>query len=77
MQYFKYDFVIRLWDGDPEHAEILIKMSVFNLHISFVFCKILWIFGLIFSSPELKAQVSYSDRLLSVVSLSVCPSVCL
>jgi hypothetical protein len=26
---------------------------------------------LIFSSPELKAQVSYSDRLLSVVRLSV------
>jgi hypothetical protein len=25
-----------------------------------------------FSSPELKAQVSYSDRLLSVVRLSVC-----
>jgi hypothetical protein len=29
------------------------------------------------SSPELKAQVSYSDRLLSVVRLSVCLSVCL
>jgi hypothetical protein len=28
-----------------------------------------------FSSPELNAQVSFSDRLLSVVSLSVCPSV--
>jgi hypothetical protein len=27
---------------------------------------------LLFSSPELKAQVSYSDRLLSVVRLSVC-----
>jgi hypothetical protein len=26
---------------------------------------------LVFSSPELKAQVSYSDRLLSVVRLSV------
>jgi hypothetical protein len=35
----------------------------------------------IFSSPELKAQVSFSDRLLSVVCrsvcLSICPSVCL
>jgi hypothetical protein len=30
----------------------------------------------VFSSPELKAQVSYSDRLLSVVRLSVCLSVC-
>jgi hypothetical protein len=30
---------------------------------------------LVFSSPELKAQVSYSDRPLSVVRLSVCPSV--
>ena len=29
----------------------------------------------IFSSPELKAQVSYSDHLLSVVCLSVCLSV--
>ena len=28
------------------------------------------------SSPELKAQVSFSDRLSSVVCLSVCPSVC-
>jgi hypothetical protein len=28
-----------------------------------------------FSSPELKAQVSFSDRLLSVVSLAVYPSV--
>ena len=28
-----------------------------------------------FSSPELKAQVSFSDHLLSVVCLSVCPSV--
>ena len=29
----------------------------------------------LFSSPELKAQVSFSDHLLSVVCLSVCPSV--
>ena len=29
----------------------------------------------IFSSPELKAQVSFSDCLSSVVCLSVCPSV--
>jgi hypothetical protein len=36
---------------------------------------------LVFSSPELKAQVSYSDRLFSVIRLSVrlsgCLSVCL
>jgi hypothetical protein len=32
-------------------------------------------FPVLFSSPELKAQVSYSDRLLSVVRLSVYPSV--
>jgi hypothetical protein len=32
--------------------------------------------ALVFSSPELKAQVSYSDRPLSGVRLSVCPSVC-
>ena len=31
----------------------------------------------IFSSPELKAQVSFSDHLSSVVGLSVCQSVCL
>jgi hypothetical protein len=29
----------------------------------------------VFSSPELKAQVSFSDRLLPGVRLSVCPSV--
>jgi hypothetical protein len=34
------------------------------------FLKIFSVF-LLFSSPELKAQVSYSDRLLSVVRLSV------
>jgi hypothetical protein len=34
--------------------------------------------NVVFSSPELKAKVSFSDRLLSVVCLSVCPSdVCL
>ena len=31
---------------------------------------------IVFSSPELKAQVSFSDHLSSVVCLSVCPSVC-
>jgi hypothetical protein len=31
---------------------------------------------LFFSSPELKAQVSFSGRLLSGVRLSVCLSVC-
>ena len=31
----------------------------------------------IFSSPELKAQVSFSDHLSSVVCLSICPFVCL
>jgi hypothetical protein len=30
----------------------------------------------VFSSPELKAQVSFSDRPLSGVRLSVCLSVC-
>jgi hypothetical protein len=30
---------------------------------------------LVFSSPELKAQVSFSDRPLSGICLSVCPSV--
>ena len=34
--------------------------------------------AIVFSSPELKAQVSFSDRFLSVVRLSVCRlSVCL
>ena len=31
---------------------------------------------LVFSSPELKAKVSFSDRLSSGICLSVCPSVC-
>jgi hypothetical protein len=30
----------------------------------------------VFSSPELKAQVSFSDRPLSGICLSVCLSVC-
>jgi hypothetical protein len=34
-------------------------------------------FSRVFRSPELKAQVSFSDRLLSIVLLSVRPSVCL
>jgi hypothetical protein len=34
-----------------------------------------WEIFVLFSSSELKAQVSYSDRLLSVVCLSVCLSV--
>jgi hypothetical protein len=38
------------------------------------FKKNLQFFGL-FSSPELKAQVSYSDGRLSVIRPSVCPSV--
>ena len=37
---------------------------------------LLYIYLSIFSSPELKAQVSISDCLSSVVCLSVCPSVC-
>jgi hypothetical protein len=36
---------------------------------------LLSIWNFIFSSPELKAQVSYSDRLLSVIRPSVCLSV--
>ena len=32
---------------------------------------------LFFSSPELKAHVSFSDHLLYFVHLSVCPSICL
>jgi hypothetical protein len=38
-----------------------------RIHIKFEFC----FNPLIFSSPELKAQVSFSDRLFSVVCLSV------
>jgi hypothetical protein len=34
------------------------------------------LFRVFISSPDLKAQVSYSDRLLSVFRLSVCMSVC-
>jgi hypothetical protein len=37
-----------------------------------VSCKILIKFVFIFSSPQLKAQVSYTDRLVSVVRPSVC-----
>jgi hypothetical protein len=50
----------------PKHHEI--QEFAKNYHISAM--KINKMF--VFSSPELKAQVSYSDRLLSVVRLSVC-----
>jgi hypothetical protein len=35
------------------------------------------LYAFVFSSPELKVQVSFSDRPLSGVRLSVCLSVCL
>ena len=38
--------------------------------------KDIWECSEFFSSPELKAQVNFSDRLLSVACLSVRPSVC-
>ena len=43
--------------------------------VFFFFFNSLLFSTLFFSSPELKAQVSFSDRLLSVVSPSVRPSV--
>ena len=59
----------RLWNWP------LLGVFVFHKHISISF------FDTLFSSPELKAQVSFSDHLSSVVCLSVClsvrPSVCL
>ena len=53
------------------------------LHISFVLLKnsrlkqMPNMSCICFSSPELKAQVSFADHLLSVVRLSICPLVCL
>ena len=38
--------------------------------------KDIWACSEFFSSPELKAQVSFSDRMLSVACLSFRPSVC-
>ena len=48
-----------------------------NFTMNLYLGKILQLFQplLIFSSPELKAQVSFSDHLSSVVCLSVCLSV--
>ena len=51
---------------------IHLRVKLYVLKMSFeIDISIQWVF----SSPELKAQVSFSDRLLSVVCLSVCPSV--
>jgi hypothetical protein len=41
-------------------------------NFSTLFVMACYMVGFIFSSPELKAQVSFSDRLLSGVRLSVC-----
>ena len=53
-------------------GEIQLSLCGFHSRVSF-----LKIYYVVFSSPELKAQVSFSDHLSSVVCLSVRPSVCL
>ena len=57
------------------HMVYLCNSCVFNFVQMVVTTYILHISKCFFSSPELKAQVSFSDRLSSVVCLSVCPSV--
>jgi hypothetical protein len=53
-----------------------VRMYIEGWNFMCRYVKFEFIYGpLIFSSPELKAQVSYSDRPLSVVRLSVRPSV--
>ena len=47
------------------------------LHFYVFYTILTGVFIEIFSSPELKAQVSFSDRLASVICPSVCLSVCL
>jgi hypothetical protein len=61
------------------HANASWTQSVFDYYVWYFFLKLFYICGegffLIISSPELRAQVSFSDRRLSVVPV-VCPSVC-
>jgi hypothetical protein len=56
-------------------AEQVCIMDQYDLKIVSNLC--LFVSDYFFSSPELKAQVSFSDRPLSGVCLSVCLSVCL
>ena len=49
--------------------------TAFTNRVSSSCCRISCRTSFLFSSPELKAQVSFSDHLSSVVCLSVCPSV--
>jgi hypothetical protein len=50
-----------------QFLEGLNEVGLFDVRHSFLY---------IFSSPQLKAQVSFSDRSLSGVRPSVCPSFC-
>jgi hypothetical protein len=65
-----------------DYKQLIVRTGISIVLTSTNIARISWnffigLFPFIFSSPELKAQVSYSDHLLSVVRLSVCPSVCL
>ena len=57
-----------------QYIFLFVCRLIFNIHKGKSFNPFSW-FNL-FSSPELKAQVSFSDHLSSVVCLSVCPSIC-
>ena len=49
----------------------------YSLYRGLILISMIKLWDTVFSSPELKAQVSFSDHLFSGVCLSVCPSVCL
>ena len=60
------------------HLQLSFYLNQGNKYISYLHVNARNIVEInVFSSPELKAQVSFSDRLLSVVRPSVCLSVCL
>ena len=55
--------------------------TVLRVHMCCVIGFLSFIFCVVFSSPELKFQVTFSDGLMSVfhpsICMSLCPSVCL
>jgi hypothetical protein len=62
-----------LWKYVKKYISIQASICLYHLSLSIsIILLTMYPFVSIFSSPELKAQVSYSDRLLSVVRLSVC-----
>jgi hypothetical protein len=71
-----HDEMVQIWTDTEYMYNISVFLTVI-IYTPIFFIKFTIILIILFSSPELKAQVSFSDRPLSVVCRSVCLSVCL